>query len=129
MSNWIDGVHHVALKPTKDQYEKTVEFYTQILGMEVKRSWGDPQHPCMMVSCGDNSCMEILNGEAAAVPTGSLDHLAFATTKVDELIERVREAGYEIAYEPYDTDAIGAPIHIAFCYGPIGEYIEFFWEK
>ena len=56
-------------------------------------------------------------------------HLAFATTKVDELIERAREAGYEIAYEPYDTDAIGAPIHIAFCYGPIGEYIEFFWEK
>ena len=57
------------------------------------------------------------------------DSLAFATAKVDELIERVREAGYEIAYEPYDTDAIGAPIHIAFCYGPIGEYIEFFWEK
>ena len=66
MSNWIDGVHHVALKPTKDQYEKTVEFYTQILGMEVKRSWGDPQQPCLMVSCGDNSCMEILGGQDPA---------------------------------------------------------------
>ena len=48
MSNWIDGVHHIALKPTVEQYEKTVEFYTQLLGFEVKRSWGDPQHPCMM---------------------------------------------------------------------------------
>ena len=82
-----------------------------------------------MISCGDNSCLEILPGDEAVSRGGALAHLAFATTKVDELIERVREAGYEIAYEPYDTDAIGAPIHIAFCYGPIGEYIEFFWEK
>ena len=27
------------------------------------------------------------------------------------------------------AESTGAPIHIAFCYGPIGEYIEFFWEK
>ena len=32
MSQWIDGVHHIALKPTAEQYEKTVEFYTQLLG-------------------------------------------------------------------------------------------------
>lgn len=129
MSNWIDGVHHIALKPTVEQYEKTVEFYTQLLGFEVKRSWGDPQHPCMMVSCGDNSCMEILNGEAAAVPTGSLNHLAFATTKVDELVERVRQAGYEITVEPKDLELAGSPIRIAFCRGPMGETLEFFWEK
>ena len=129
MSNWIDGVHHVALKPTKDQYEKTVEFYTQILGMEVKRSWGDPQQPCLMVSCGDNSCMEILGGQDPTPRGGALDHLAFATSKVDELIERVRQAGYEIAIEPKDGNLSGTDIRIAFCYGPVGEYIEFFWEK
>ena len=60
MSQWIDGVHHIALKPTAEQYEKTVEFYTQLLGFEVKKSWGDPQRPCLMVSCGDNSCLEII---------------------------------------------------------------------
>lgn len=129
MSKWIEGVHHIALRPTAEQYEKTVEFYTQILGLEVKRSWGDPKHPSLMVSCGDNSCLEILNGAAPAPRGGALDHLAFATSKVDELIERVRQAGYEIAIEPNDSEAIGSPIRIAFCYGPIGEYIEFFWEK
>ena len=129
MSNWIDGVHHVALKPTKDQYEKTVEFYTQILGMEVKRSWGDPQQPCLMVSCGDNSCLDPLGGQDPAPRGGALDHLAFATRKVDELIERVRQAGYEIAIEPKDGNLSGTDIRIAFCYGPVGEYIEFFWEK
>lgn len=70
MSQWIDGVHHIALKPTAEQYEKTVEFYTQLLGFEVKKSWGDPQRPCLMVSCGDNSCMEILNGEEPAAKGG-----------------------------------------------------------
>lgn len=109
MSQWIDGVHHIALKPTAEQYEKTVEFYTQLLGFEVKKSWGDPQRPCLMVSCGDNSCMEILNGEEPAAKGGALDHIAFATSRVDELA--------------------GSPIRIAFCWGPMGEYIEFFWEK
>ena len=129
MSKWIDGVHHIALKPTAEQYEKTVEFYTKTLGLEIKHSWGNPTHPCLMVSCEDNTCLEILNGEAPAPRGGALDHLAFATTKVDELIERVRQAGYEIAVEPTEPDALGMPIRIAFCYGPIGEYIEFFWEK
>lgn len=129
MSQWIDGVHHIALKPTAEQYEKTAEFYTQLLGFEVKKSWGDPQRPCLMVSCGDNSCMEILNGEEPAAKGGALDHIAFATSRVDELVERVRQAGYEIAVEPKDVELAGSPIRIAFCWGPMGEYIEFFWEK
>ena len=129
MSNWIDGVHHVSLRPTKDQYEKTVEFYTQILGMEVKRSWGDPQQPCLMVSCGDNSCLEIIPEKEMSQKGGALNHLALATDKVDEAIARVREAGYEIAIEPNDMELAGSPIRIAFFWGPMNEYIELFWEK
>ena len=45
MSQWIDGVHHIALKPTAEQYEKTVEFYTQLLGFEVKRAGETPSAP------------------------------------------------------------------------------------
>lgn len=129
MSKWIDGVHHIALKPTAEQYAKTVEFYTQLLEMEVKKSWGDPQHPCLMVSCGGESCLEILIGESTASSGGALDHMAFATSKVDELVERVRQAGYEILTEPKDLELAGSPIRIAFCRGPLGETIEFFWEK
>ena len=129
MSKWIDGVHHIALKPTKEQYEKTVAFYTEVLGMEVKKSWGDPDQPCLMVSCGDNYCLEILPSETPASKGGALDHLALATSKVDEVVERVRAAGYAIAVEPKDLELAGSPIRIAFCWGPIGEYVEFFWEK
>ena len=129
MSQWIDGVHHIALKPTAEQYEKTVEFYTQLLGFEVKKSWGDPQRPCLMVSCGDNSCMEILNGEEPAAKGRALEHNGFATRRGEGVGGGVRPAGDGMAVEPKDVELAGSPIRIAFCWGPMGEYIEFFWEK
>ena len=129
MSNWINGVHHIALKPTPEQYKKVVDLYTNVLGMEVKKSWGDPEMPCLMVSCGDNSCLEIIPNDTQAPKGEVLDHLALACDKVDEVIERVREAGYEIAIEPKDMELGGSPIRIAFFWGPMGEYLELFWEK
>mgnify|MGYP001033557386 CR=1 FL=1 len=126
----IKGVHHIAVKPTAEQYEKTVEFYTQLLGMEIKKSWGDPERPCLMVSCGDNTCMEILGSDSEIPAGGPLAHIAFATDKVDELIEKVREAGYQVTNEPADANLGGdTPIRIAFFYGPTNEHFELFWEK
>lgn len=131
MSGMIHGVHHIALKPTREQYGKTVSFYTQLLGMTVKQSWGDPDCPCLMVSCGDNSCMEILPQPSGFTcpKTGPLAHIAFATDKVDELIEAVRAAGYPIHVEPKDVQLGESESRIAFFYGPTGEEIELFWEK
>lgn len=125
----VNGVHHIALKPTAQQYQKTVDLYTGLLGMEVKMKWGDGARPCMMVSCGDNSCMEILSGETEVPAGGPLAHIAFATDKVDELIAKVREAGYEVTKEPTDLELGGKPIRIAFFMGPTNEEVELFWEK
>ncbi len=129
MSNKIQGVHHIAVKPTAEQYEKTVDFYTRLLGMEVIRQWGDPVRPCLMVSCGDNSCMEILGSDTELAPGGPLAHIAFATDRVDELVEEIRREGYEITDEPKDANLNGLEIRIAFLYGPTREHIELFWEK
>lgn len=129
MSKLIQGVHHIALKPTAEQYSSVVELYTKVLGMEVTKSWGDPNMPCLMVSCGDNSCLEIIPEKEMSQKDGALNHLALATDKVDEAIARVREAGYEIAIEPNDMELAGSPIRIAFFWGPMNEYIELFWEK
>ena len=129
MSKLIQGVHHIALKPTAEQYSSVVELYTKVLGMEVTKSWGDPNMPCLMVSCGDNSCLEIIPEKEMSQKGGALNHLALATDKVDEAIARVREAGYEIAIEPNDMELAGSPIRIAYFWGPMNEYIELFWEK
>lgn len=123
----ITGVHHIAVKPTVENYPRTVAFYTELLGMEVKQSWGDPQHPCLMVSCGDNSCMEILPlSETPDAPGGPLAHIAFATEDVDGIVETVRAAGYTITNEPRSGELSGQKIRTAFLTGPVGEVIELF---
>ena len=54
----IKGIHHVALRPTYAQFEKAKTFYLDLLGLKVVRQWGDEKYPCMMISTGDNSCIE-----------------------------------------------------------------------
>lgn len=129
MAGKIQGVHHIAVKPTAEQYEKTVDFYTRVMGMEIVKKWGDSEHPCLMVSCGDNTCMEILGSDTELPRGGALAHIAFATDRVDELIEAVRAEGYVVTYEPADMELAGQPIRVAFFYGPTNEHIELFWEK
>ena len=58
----IKGIHHVALRPTYAQFEKAKTFYLDLLGLKVVRQWGDEKYPCMMISTGDNSCIEVLPG-------------------------------------------------------------------
>lgn len=126
----ITGVHHVAVFPTAGQYKKTVEFYTEILGFEVKQSWGSEETPCLMVSCGDNSCMEIIPAETEAAAGGPLKHIAFSCGDgLDGIVEDVRRAGYMVKAEPNDLELCGKPIRNAFFFGPTGEEIELFWEK
>lgn len=126
----ITGVHHVAVFPTPAQYDETVRFYTEILGFAVKQSWGPEERPMMMVSCGDNSCMEIIPSEKEHGKDGPLVHIAFSCGEgLDEIVEAVRKAGYAVKHEPNDLELGGRPIRNAFFYGPVGEEIELFWEK
>lgn len=126
----ITGVHHVAVFPTAEQYKKTVEFYTKLLGFPVKQSWGSEETPCLMVSCGDNSCMEIIPSETEHGKDGPLVHIAFSCGDgLDEIVDNVKKAGYAVKHEPKDLELCGRPIRNAFFFGPLGEEIELFWEK
>ena len=126
----IKGIHHVALKPTIEQFPNTVRFYTEVLGLPVKRTWGDPAHPCMMISTADNSCVEILPQTGEPRPLeGKFAHLALATDDVPACVEAVRAAGYTVTDEPKDIELSGSPVCVAFCRGGAGEIVEFFCEK
>ena len=39
MCKLINGIHHTALRPTKENYEHTVNFYTTVLGFTVQKEW------------------------------------------------------------------------------------------
>lgn len=59
---------------------------------------------------------------AQTVGEGCIRHFAFATDYVDELVERVRNAGY------VKTNPV-SPIRVAFVERPLHESIELFCEK
>lgn len=133
MKKLIQGIHHVAIRPTTQNYQRTISFYTEILGLEIINRWGTEEKPKCMISTGDNSCIEVLSGgKSDDLGEGAHSHLAFQTQSLEELVERVRSAGYEITTEPMEIVIEGAkpiPATIAFCKGPVSETIEFFQVK
>ena len=102
----IKGIHHVSMKcSSTEEYEKTIDFYKNILGIPVARD---------------------------APGKGVIRHFAFATDNVDACVEAVKAAGYEVFIEPKDIEIASTPVfpaRIAFCKGPLGEEIELFEEK
>ncbi len=126
----ITGVHHIAVFPTADKYNETVDFYTKLLGFPVTQSWGEGEQKCLMVSCGDNSCMEIIPSEKEHGKDGPLVHVAFwCGDGLDGIVEDVRRAGYTVRVEPQEVELCGKTVRNAFFYGPLGEEIELFWVK
>lgn len=124
----IDGIHHVCLKcPDQTSFDKTVHFYTDILECPIVRTWPNG----ILIKLG-TSGMEIFLADVEELPQGTIRHFALETKHVDEIVEKVRKAGYEITVEPKDVTLASNPpfpIHIAFCIGPAGEEIELFQEK
>ena len=124
----IKGIHHVALKCSDaEEYRKVAEFYRDILGLSVARSWDGG----IMFDTGDG-IIEVFDDGEVPLPQGNIRHFAFATEDVDACVSAVRKAGYEVFVEPKDIEIQSDPkfpARIAFCRGPLGEEIEFFCEK
>ena len=124
----ITGIHHISLKcKTAAEYEQTKHFYTELLGFSVAREWAEG----IMIDAG-NALIEIFNNGEGVKSVGAIRHIAFATDNVDEIVSIVKSAGYEVFKEPqnivipYTSEY---PARMAFCYGPLGEEIEFFQER
>ena len=132
MAKLITATHHIALKcHGAEQFEKMVDFYCNVLGLELTRRWGTADLPGAMIDTGNGTRLEI-NANAVDDPgQGALRHLALATPSVDACVEAVQKAGYEIFLGPKDIVIASEPplpARIAFCRGPVGEEIEFFQE-
>ena len=124
----ITGIHHISLKcGTKEDFEKAKDFYLNILGFSVVREWPDG----IMIDSGAGLLEIFCNGEGIRTK-GALRHIAFATDDADGIVEKVKAAGYEVFIEPNDIVIRSDPefpARMAFCFGPLGEEIEFFQER
>ena len=122
----ILGMHHISMKcADKVLFEKAVAFYKDILGFCEERRWAEG----VMLKAGTSARLEIFcNGEGIR-ELGAIRHFALETKNVDELVAKVKAAGYEVFIEPKDiTIASEPPFHarMAFFYGPLGEQVELF---
>lgn len=131
MGSLICGIHHVALKcDGTAEFEKTLHFYQDVLGLEPVRSWDEGENAGAMLSTGDGLLEIFASGRK--LPQGAIRHFALRTERVDDCVAAVRAAGYPITVEPKDiviASNPSFPARIAFCTGPVGEEIEFFQER
>lgn len=124
----IKGIHHISMKTDQPEvFEKVKSFYTEVLGLSIVRTWDNG----IMVETG-NCWLEINNDKPGVKELGAIRHFAFYCDDVDEIVKRVKDAGYEVFMEPKDIciqSAPQIPARIAFCYGPMNEEIEFFFDQ
>ncbi len=124
----ITGIHHVSMKcGTAEEFARAKDFYLRVLGFSVVREWPEG----VMIDSGAGLLEIFCNGTGIRTK-GAVRHIAFSTDDVDGIIAKVKAEGYEVFIEPNDITIRSVPefhARMAFCFGPLGEEIEFFQEK
>ena len=124
----IKGVHHISMKTDQPEvFERVKYFYTQLLELPVVREW----ETGIMIETG-NCWLEINNDKPGIRELGAVRHIAFYCDNVDETIEKLRNAGFEVFVEPKDIlihSDPEIPARIAFVKGAMNEQIELFHDR
>ena len=126
------GIHHVAL--CTSDFDRSVAFYCDTLGCAPKMLWGDPGKRGVMLDVGDGNYIEVFERDNVADQPSEarLLHFCLRCTNLDDVVQRVRDAGMKITIEPKDVpiqnQAEGQKpditIRLAFFKGPDDETIE-----
>jgi glyoxylase I family protein len=125
------GFHHVAIRAW--DFDRSVAFYTEVLGFRHKIGWGEKPGRAVMLDTGDGNYLEIFEGKTTEghKPEGAILHFALRVDDCDAALERARAAGALVTMEAKDVSIPSSPtgptpVRIAFIKGPDGETIEFF---
>ena len=106
----VKGIHHISMKCNIGEIDRVKDFYINVLGMSICREWPEG----IMIDSG-NGLIEVFvtgNGEHRK---GSIRHIAFATEDVDNVIDKVKKAGYEVFIEPNDKVINSASELVEYC--------------
>ena len=125
---------HVALYVS--DFDRSVLFYTQGLGMTLVRQWGEADRRTALYDFGNGTGLELFERKNVRVDvpdtacTGAYWHYALEVQDVEEAYQRALEHGATVRSEPYTchNDAVPTDMdaRIAFVFGPDHELIEFF---
>jgi len=123
-------MHHIALSAS--DFDKTVKFYKESLGMTPYLSWGEGDERAIMLDIGGGAYVEVFAGGKPNPSEGAYVHFAILVDDVDAVFKAAVDGGAEVRTEPMDFLIEGNEkkqlVRIAFVKGPDGEVIEFFKE-
>jgi catechol 2,3-dioxygenase-like lactoylglutathione lyase family enzyme len=117
----LEHVHFNCADP-----ERTLAFFETYFGATVESRVPFPDWLIIRVKLGSGIIAlspkrgQATLGEAARGPRHGYDHLGIVVEKIDQLVERMRSDGVEIAAAPYDA----GPVRIAYVYAPDGIHLE-----
>jgi catechol 2,3-dioxygenase-like lactoylglutathione lyase family enzyme len=124
------GFHHVSMR-VRD-LNKSIRFYTDILGFVERFSWGQDPKRFVLLDTGDGNYFEISQGDPDQVfENGAFHHIALRADDCDAALKVARAAGVEVTVETRDVTLSSEPplqLRIAFFKGPDGELIELFQD-
>ncbi len=124
----IKGIHHISMKcRNEEEYRKVRSFYTETLRLSIIKECS----ACILLDTGAG-IVEIFRDGTDSLEKGVIRHVAFAVDDVQACVNAVESAGYEVFIAPKRVQIGGDPefsATIAFCYGPLGEEIEFFCQE
>ena len=123
--------HHVALY-SRD-IDKTIDFYTNGLGLTLFRRWGTKEDGGAMIKIGSEGILEVFTkGTDESEESARYNHFAIYTEDIDHAYELALKCGAKPSKPPFTADipADGGPfkVYVAFVKGPDDEEIEFYSE-
>lgn len=124
----IKGFHHTAIRSTN--FDASVRFYTEVLGLNVRITWGEGSNRAAMIDAGDGNYVEVFERPAVELADSPILHFALRTDDCSAMTEIVRAAGMTVTMEPkeltIDSNVGPVLVKISFFTGPDGEIIELF---
>ena len=121
------GFDHVALKAVN--FEESLKFFTEGLGMKFYTQWGEGDGRIAMLDLGDGGILELFAGGAEG-PNTNYIHFAMKVDDVDAAYATAIAAGAKPKSAPKVVPLQSAPVKLTlncgFVYGPSGEELEFF---
>ena len=124
----IKGIHHISMKcQNEEEYQKVRRFDVDVLKLFVIKECD----ACILLDTGAG-IVEIFRDGTESLEKGKIRHFAFAVDDVQACVDAVESAGYEVFIAPKNVQIGGDSAYsatIAFCYGPLGEEIEFFCQE
>ena len=122
------GSHHLAVASAN--FERSLKFYTEGLGMRQVAAWGENEGRAALLDIGDGSHVELFaDGKAAQQRNERFVHFAIRTDDPDTAFANALAAGAAEKMPPTTLDIPSdppLPVRIAFVFGPDGEVLEFF---